>query len=269
MSDSTTGAVTVSPTAPRRRRTAELILLIGAVIVATAGYVAASVGYSGEVPDDVVTVVGTFAVLLLIAHLAVRRWAPYADPLLLPMAAFLNLLGLVLINRLDLADADRATRLGNPAPRADAIAQLTWTGVGIALFIAVLLLIKDHRILQRFTYTALLAGVLFLLAPLLPVIGTSINGARLWIHVGPLSFQPAEIAKLCLIVFFAGYLVMKRESLATVRSHVMGLDLPRGRDLGPLMIACAIAMGILIFQRDLGTALLFFGLFVGLLYVAT
>jgi cell division protein FtsW (lipid II flippase) len=269
MSAAPIGAVTVAPTAPRRRRTAELLLLVAALGVAAAGYVAASLGYTGEMPDDVIAVVGTFAVLLLVAHLAVRRWAPYADPLLLPAAAFLNLLGLVLIHRLDLADADRAARLGRELPRADAIAQLTWTGVGIALFVGVLVLIKDHRILQRFTYTALLAGVLLLLAPLLPIVGTSINGARLWVRVGPLSFQPAEIAKLCLIVFFAGYLVMKRESLATVRSHVAGLDLPRGRDLGPLMIAWVVAMGILVFQRDLGTALLFFGLFVGLLYVAT
>jgi cell division protein FtsW (lipid II flippase) len=264
-----TGAVTVSPTAPRRRRYAELALLVLAIGIAGAGYVAANLGYNGEMPSDVWTVVGAFAALFLVAHIAVRRLAPYADPLLLPLAAFLNLLGLVLIHRLDLADADRAERAGRAVPRADALAQLTWTAVGLTLFVVVLLLVRDHRILQRFTYTALFAGVALLLIPLLPIVGTSINGARLWVRLGSLSFQPAEIAKLCLIVFFAGYLVVKREALATVRTRVLGIDLPRGRDLGPLLIAWVVAMGILAFQRDLGTALLFFGLFVGLLYVAT
>jgi cell division protein FtsW (lipid II flippase) len=269
MSTASATAVTVAPTAPRRRRYAELALLVLALAVGGAGYVAASVGYSGEVPADVVTVVGAFAVLFLVAHVAVRRLAPYADPLLLPLAAFLNMLGLVLIHRLDLADADRAERAGRAIPRADAVAQLTWTAVGLTLFVLVLVLVRDHRILQRFTYTALFAGVALLLMPLLPIVGTSINGARLWVRLGPLSFQPAEVAKLCLIVFFAGYLVTTRDALATVRTRIAGIDLPRGRDLGPLLIAWLAAMSILVFQRDLGTALLFFGLFVGLLYVAT
>jgi cell division protein FtsW (lipid II flippase) len=141
--------------------------------------------------------------------------------------------------------------------------------VGIILFVAVLVLLRDHRILQRFTYTALVLGVTLLILPLLPFIGTSINGARLWLRLGPLSFQPAEMAKLCLIVFLAGYLVVKRDALATARSRVLGVDLPRGRDLGPLLIAWVASMGVLVFQRDLGTALLFFGLFILLLYVAT
>jgi cell division protein FtsW (lipid II flippase) len=269
VTQATAAAVTVSPTAPRRRRNAELAMLAIAIGVAAAGYIAASLGYTGELPGDVVLVVGAFAAVFLAAHLVVRKLAPYADPLLLPLAAFLNLLGLVLIHRLDLADADRAERAGRALPRPDAIAQLTWTAIGIALFVAVLVLVRDHRVLQRFTYTALFVGVALLLMPLLPIVGASINGARLWVRLGALSFQPAEIAKLCLIVFFAGYLVVKREALATVRTRVAGIDLPRGRDLGPLLIAWLIAMGVLIFQRDLGTALLFFGLFVGLLYVAT
>jgi len=262
-------AVTVARTTPRRRRFAELFLLILAIGVAAAGYIAANLGFSGVVPTGVLTVVGAFGALFLLAHLAVRRLAPYADPLLLPLAAFLNLLGLVLIHRLDLADADRAERAGRAAPSPDALAQLTWTSIGVALFIVVLFVLRDHRVLQRFTYTALALGIVLLLLPLLPVIGASINGARLWLRVGPFSFQPAEIAKLCLIVFFAGYFVVKREALATARTHVFGLDLPRGRDLGPLFIAWTVSMGVLVFQRDLGTALLFFGLFISLLYVAT
>ena len=141
--------------------------------------------------------------------------------------------------------------------------------IGIVAFIAILYFLRDHRILQKFTYTALAAGVALLALPLLPFIGTSINGARLWLRIGPLSFQPAELSKICLIIFFAGYLVVKRDALATARSRVAGIDLPRGRDLGPLFIAWAASMAVLVFQRDLGTALLFFGLFIMLLYVAT
>ena len=264
-----TNPVTVAPTNIKQRRIAELFLLVLAIAISTAGYIAASLGYTNTMPTDLWLVVGACSVLFLTAHLAIRKFAPYADPLLLPLAAFLNLIGLVLIHRLDLADAARAERAGRAIPRADAIAQLTWTAVGIILFVAVLVILRDHRILQRFTYTALVLGVTLLILPLLPFIGTSINGARLWLRLGPLSFQPAEMAKLCLIVFLAGYLVVKRDALATARSRVMGVDLPRGRDLGPLLIAWVASMGVLVFQRDLGTALLFFGLFILLLYVAT
>ena len=264
-----TNPVTVAPTNIKQRRIAELFLLVLAIAISTAGYIAASLGYTNTMPTDLWLVVGACSVLFLTAHLAIRKFAPYADPLLLPLAAFLNLIGLVLIHRLDLADAARAERAGRAIPRADAIAQLTWTAVGIILFVAVLVILRDHRILQRFTYTALVLGVTLLILPLLPFIGTSINGARLWLRLGPLSFQPAEMAKLCLIVFLAGYLVIKRDALATARSRVMGVDLPRGRDLGPLLIAWVASMGVLVFQRDLGTALLFFGLFILLLYVAT
>ena len=264
-----TNPVTVAPTNIKQRRLAELFLLVLAIAISTAGYIAASLGYTNTMPTDLWLVVGACSVLFLTAHLAIRKFAPYADPLLLPLAAFLNLIGLVLIHRLDLADAARAERAGRAIPRADAIAQLTWTAVGIILFVAVLVILRDHRILQRFTYTALVLGVTLLILPLLPFIGTSINGARLWLRLGPLSFQPAEMAKLCLIVFLAGYLVVKRDALATARSRVLGVDLPRGRDLGPLLIAWVASMGVLVFQRDLGTALLFFGLFILLLYVAT
>ena len=116
-------------------------------------------------------------------------------------------------------------------------------------------------------------GLLLLVLPLLPFIGTEINGARIWIQLDlggrSFSFQPAEIAKIVLIVFFAGYLVVKRDVLALARSRVMGIDLPRGRDLGPILVAWAASLAVLVFQRDLGTSLLFFGLFVAMLYIAT
>ena len=207
--------------------------------------------------------------LALIAHLAVRFLAAYADPVLLPTVLLLNLLGLTMIHRLDLGEAARSASNNVPATVPDVTSQLTWTALGVVLFVSALLAVRDHRRLQRYTYTALFAGLLLLLLPLAPGIGATINGATLWVRVGPLSFQPAELAKILLTIFFAGYLVMKRDSLALVRSKFLFLELPRGRDLGPLLVAWFISLGVLVFERDLGTSLLFFGLFIGMLYIAT
>ena len=149
---------------------------------------------------------------------------------------------------------------------------LSWLAcvlVALVLFTLVLFLVTDHRRLQRYTYTSGVAGVVLLLLPLVPILGTSINGARLWVRLGPFSFQPSELAKIALTIFFAGYLVRKREALATVRRKVLGLGIPRGRDFGPLLVAWLVALGVLAFERDLGTALMFFGVFVILLYVST
>ena len=132
-----------------------------------------------------------------------------------------------------------------------------------------LLLVRDHRVLQRFTYTAMLGGLVLLLLPLMPFIGTTINGAKIWIRLLGFSFQPGELAKLVLLVFFAGYLVVKRDVLALAGRRVLGIDLPRARDLGPILLAWAASLGVLVFERDLGTSLLFFGVFIALLYVAT
>jgi len=137
------------------------------------------------------------------------------------------------------------------------------------LFIAVLVLLQDHRRLARYTYTSGLIGLVLLVLPLVPAIGTTVNGATLWIRVGDLSFQPAEAAKILLTIFFAGYLVAKRDSLAVVRTKFLGIELPRLKDLGPLVIAWLVSLAVLVFERDLGTSLLFFGLFVAMLYIAT
>jgi len=174
-----------------------------------------------------------------------------------------------MIHRLDLAYQDSAARAGVDAPTAAAPAQLTWTAIGVILFVVVLALVRDHRILQRFTYTAMVVGLGLLLLPLLPVIGGTINGARIWIRFAGFSFQPGELAKLALLVFFAGYLVVKRDVLALASRRVVGIDLPRARDLGPIIVAWAASLAVLVFERDLGTSLLFFGVFVALLYVAT
>jgi len=188
---------------------------------------------------------------------------------ILPAVVLLNGLGLVLIHRLDLGEADNALADGDSIPTPDAPLQLTWTAVGVALFVLVLLVIRDHRLLQRLTFIIGTVGILFLLLPLVPGLGATVNGSRLWIRLAGLSFQPGELAKLALIIFFAGYLVVHRDALALAGKRFAGLDLPRARDLGPILLAWAASLGVLVFQRDLGSSLLFFGVFVVLLYVAT
>ncbi|MDP9396845.1 MAG: FtsW/RodA/SpoVE family cell cycle protein [Actinomycetota bacterium] len=254
---------------PHTGRNVELLLLVLALAIPLAAWAYVGLTIQGEVPPDLVRYAAGLGVLFLLAHLAVRFFAPYADPLMLPVVALLNGLGLVMIHRLDLAATENARGAGRALPRADAPVQLLWTTIGVALFLVVLLLVRDHRSLQRYTYTALVAGIGLLLLPLLPGIGREINGARIWISLGGLSFQPGEIAKLVLIIFFAGYLVLKRDALAVAGRRVLGLDLPRARDLGPILVGWAVSLAILVFQRDLGTSLLFFGAFVSLLYVAT
>ena len=141
--------------------------------------------------------------------------------------------------------------------------------LGVLLFVTTLIVLRDHRVLQRFTYTSGLAAIVLLLLPMLPGIGRTINGARIWIHLGPFSFQPGEVAKVLLVIAFAGYLVLHRDALALAGRRVLFVDLPRGRDLGPILAMWLVSLGILVFQHDLGSSLLFFGLFLIMLYVAT
>ncbi|HEX6249634.1 MAG TPA: FtsW/RodA/SpoVE family cell cycle protein [Nocardioidaceae bacterium] len=248
----------------RRRRGAELFLLVLALVVGIGAYAAVGLGVEGTVPADIIGYGGWLALLTVAAHVTVRYTAPYADPVLLPVVAALNGLGLAMIHRIDLAELE-----SNPEANTFARDQLIWMTLGVLLFVAVLVLVRDHRRLQAFTYTSGLAAVVLLMLPLLPVLGTEINGARIWINLGPMSFQPGEIAKVLLVIFFAGYLVLHRDALALAGRRVLGLDLPRGRDLGPILVMWLVSLGILVFQRDLGSSLLFFGLFLVMLYVAT
>jgi cell division protein FtsW (lipid II flippase) len=248
----------------RRRRGAELFLLLLALAVGVGAYAAVGVGVQGEVPPDIIGYGGWLAGLTIAAHIAVRLVAPYADPVLLPAVAALNGLGLAVIHRLDLAYAGMPNK-----PQDLAAKQLTWMTLGVVLFVATLMLLRDHRVLTRFTYTSGLAAVLLLLLPMVPGVGKTINGAKIWIEVGPFSFQPGELAKVLLVVAFAGYLVLHRDALALAGRRVLFLDLPRGRDLGPILVMWLLSLGILVFQKDLGSSLLFFGLFLIMLYVAT
>jgi cell division protein FtsW (lipid II flippase) len=242
----------------RRRRGAELFLLILALVVGVGAYAAVGLAVKGEVPADIVSYGGWLAALIIAAHITVRLAAPYADPILLPMVAALNGIGLAEIHRLDLALDHHFARQ-----------QLIWMTLGVGLFVATLAFLRDHRTLQRFTYTSGLGAILLLLLPMAPGIGKTVNGARIWIHLGSLSFQPGEIAKVLLVVAFAGYLVLHRDALALAGRRVAMVDLPRGRDLGPILAMWLVSLGILVFQHDLGSSLLFFGLFLIMLYVAT
>lgn len=253
-----------TPVVPRKRRTAELVLLLMAIAIGIGAYAAVGLGLDGKVPAGIYQVGAVFAFVALAAHVAVRRFAAYADPVLLPLVVCLNGLGLAMIYRIDLG----YEAIGSPyGPFAQS--QLRWTFIGIMLFVAVLVIIRDHRRLQQYTYSFGLLAIALLVLPLLPVIGQDIRGARIWIRLGPFSFQPGEAAKVALAIFFAGYLVVKRDALALAGRRVLGVDLPRGRDLGPILVGWLASVGILVFQRDLGSSLLFFGLFVVMLYVAT
>ncbi|HVF04404.1 MAG TPA: FtsW/RodA/SpoVE family cell cycle protein [Frankiaceae bacterium] len=252
-----------------RRRT-ELLLLAFAVAVATVANVAVDVAYSEKVTPAVMTYSVALALLFGAAHLAVRFLAPAADPILLPCAAVLNGIGLVFQRRLDLAAADRAAQLGRAAPSGHATQQLLWTLVGVGLFVALLVVVRDHRLLGRFRYTLVAIGLFLLLLPsVLPARFSEVNGAKIWIRVAGFSIQPSEFAKICLIVFFASYFVEKRELLALATHRIAGLNLPRARDLGPVLLAWAASLAVLVREKDLGSSLLFFGIFVVMLYVAT
>lgn len=242
----------------RRRRGAELFLLVLALMVGIGAYAAAGIGVQGKVPPDIVGYGGWLAGLTLAAHIVVRLVAPYADPVLLPIVAALNGLGLAVIHRLDLASNTDFARQ-----------QLIWMTLGVLLFMGTLIVLRDHRVLTRFTYTSGLAAIVLLLLPQVPGIGKEINGARIWIGIGPFSLQPGEVAKVLLVVAFAGYFVLHRDALALAGRRVLFVDLPRGRDLGPILAMWGISLGILVLQSDLGSSLLFFGLFLIMLYVST
>lgn len=254
---------TVAEHTVRPRRGAELGLLAVAVLLGVGAYVIIGVTITGEVPANTRNYSIGLVVLAAGAHIVLRWRAPYADPVILPVAIALNGIGLAMIFRLDLATRN------NDIPETFASRQLAWTTFGIVLACLVLLMLRDHRTLRRFTYTSMLVALALVLLPFVPGLGRTINGARIWIHIGSQSLQPAEFAKIALAVFFAGYLVTNRETLALAGPRVAGLQLPRWRDLGPILLVWVFSLAILVLQRDLGTSLLFFGLFVAMIYLAT
>ncbi|MEI5008809.1 FtsW/RodA/SpoVE family cell cycle protein [Streptomyces chengbuensis] len=250
--------------APSRRNT-ELVLLAFAVAIPVFAYLNVGLALNGEVPSGMLGYGLGLGLMAAVAHIVVRKFAKYADPLLLPLATLLNGLGLVLIWRLD--QSPRLNARPDFAPQATN--QLMYSALGIALFVGVLMILKDHRVLQRFTYISMAAALVLLILPIVPGLGADVFGAKIWIRVGGFSIQPGEFAKIVIAVFFSGYLMVKRDALALASRRFMGLYLPRGRDLGPILTIWAMSLLILVFENDLGTSLLFFGMFVVMLYVAT
>ena len=236
------------------RRRAELGLLVLAVAVTGAAYTLASLGQTSSVPANILPFLGVIAALFFTAHVAIRRLAPEADGLIFPLVALLNGIGYVFIARV------------KPSLAAN---QATWTFVGIAAFILTLLVVRRSRDLERYRYTFLAVGLVLLVLPLVPGLGVSIRGARIWVALGPISFQPGEFAKIAFALFFASYLVEKRELLSMATWPKFRPVLPDLKHLGPVLLAWGMAILVMTAQKDLGSSLLLFALFMSMLWVAT
>src|SRR6266496_2613693 len=251
------------------RRSTELILLAFAAFIVTSALVLVDANQEQELTASILWLGLAYLGVLTAAHLAVRKWAPYADPVLLPCVALLNGIGLVMIHRIDLAKAEKAIQNGKDFS-PDVTKQVLFTVVSLALFVVVLVVVNDHRTLTRYGYTAGLVGIIALALPaMLPRSLSEVNGAKVWLKLPFFSIQPGEFAKILLMVFFASFLVSKRDLFMAAGRRVLGVDLPRARDLGPIVVAWAVSVGVLIFEKDLGTSLLFFGVLLVMLYVAT
>ena len=226
-------------------RNRELVNLVLVGILGTAAYGSAWIARTGRVSADGLVDVAVIAALYLAAHVVVRLTVPRADPTLLPLAALLTAIGLTVNYRLDPVDGKK---------------QAIWVAVGVVAFVGTLVFLRfDYRVLEQYRYVFGVSAIVLLLLPSLPGFGQRVNGVRLWVHVGSLQFQPGEIAKVFLVLFLAGYLREKREVLAQGRL----------KDFGPLLAIWGAAMLVLLQTSDLGSALLYFGVFLGMVYVGT
>ena len=241
-----------------RRRRAPLAPAVAftilALVIAIGAYVIAGYGKRNQLPATFALYAAIFGAGFVAALAVQRRFAPQADPALFPLAGVLVGLGFAMIFRLS----------GGLAAE-----QATWIAVGLIAFAATLVFVRDARMLDAYTYTIGLVGLLLLFLPVVPGIGKTINGARLWVSIGPLGFQPAEIGKVLIVIFLASYLNQKRELLRVATTKIGPLRLPPAKHLAPVLLAWAASLAILFVQKDLGASLLFFGIFVVMLWVAT
>jgi len=258
------GAATRGPgPGSSRKRNLELLLLVFAIAIPAFGDAEAVLALTDKMPSGFALQIGALSALALVAHLIVRRWAAYADPLILPITVLLSGLGLMMIHRLDISDAVDAP----PGYRAPLIGgQIQWLVIGVVVFAGVIIVIKHHRVLQGYTYI-LMAGSLVLL--MAPAFFPAQNGAKRWIYIGSQTIEPDEFTKISLVIFFAGYLMANRDALALVGRKVWGISFPRGRNLGPIIAVWVVSLLVLIFEVDLGTSLIVFGIFIIMLYMAT
>jgi len=240
-------------------RNRELSLLILGLIVG-GGAVALVALARDEAEVGIAAPLITVLVLAYVAaHVVVRRFAPSANPLILPLAGIVNGLGISAIFRL--SEYERYENVAS--------AQLTWTLVGIGCFVATLIVVRDATVLTRYKYLFGFAGVGLMLLPLVPGIGEEINGAQLWVEIGPINFQPGELAKICLVVFFAGYLAERKELLSIASRRVLGIHIPDIKHFGPLLVMWGLSLAVMFYLKDLGSSLLFFSIFLVMLYIAT
>jgi cell division protein FtsW (lipid II flippase) len=252
-----TTATLTAPSAPPRRRV-EVGLLLIAVVITTGAYALVSLGRTADLPTNLRPFVGVIAALLLLGHVANRVLAKHADASLFPVAGMLNGIGYVIIARLEPKLANR---------------QAAWTAIAIVAYVLTLTAVRSTRRIERLRYTFALIGVMLLLLPLVPGIGREINGSRIWVGIGPISFQPGELAKITLALYFASYLVDHREVLAGVKKRTrlgrLGVTLPELRHAGPIALMWAVSLMVMFYQKDLGSSLLFFTLFVVMVWLAT
>ncbi len=239
-------------------RTSELTLLIVAFLVGGGALALVALGKDAERPDAAIPYAVALVLCYVLAHLVVRSVAKKGDPLLLPLTAVLNALGLAAIFRLTTSSPDEQF---GPA-------QLVWTSIGTACFVGTLLVIRDHRVLARYKYILGFLGVGLLLLPLSPL-GATINGAKLWLRFGSYSFQPGELAKICLVIFFAAYLAERKELLAIASRRVLAMRVPDIKHFGPLLVMWGLSLAVMFFEKDLGSSLLFFSIFLVMIYIAT
>jgi cell division protein FtsW (lipid II flippase) len=240
-------------------RNRELGALVPVALLLTAGFAAvfaqehSGPGNSG--PGNLSLIYGAyFLAVCLVTHIYLRIRLPDADPYLFPLVALLTAFGLVMIYRID-ANLARD--------------QANWFVFGLVLFALTIQFLRDYDVLERYRYTIAAVGLLLLLAPRLPGIGEQVNGAYLGVKLGPLSFQPAEFSKICIVIFLASYLREHREVMIVGARRVLGVTLPPLKHFGPLLVVWGASMFMLVFIRDLGSSLMFFAAFLALLYVAT
>jgi cell division protein FtsW (lipid II flippase) len=235
------------------RRNTELSLLIFALIIGCGALAIVAVTRNVDRLVDAAPFMIALVVCYVVAHIATRRFAPQADALILPLVAILNTIGVTAIYRL--------------YPEGRGPTQVAWTAVGVVCFIGTLIGVRDYRSLARFKYLFGFAGIGLLLLPVF--VGAEINGARLWIQFGGFSFQPGELAKLGLVIFFAAYLAERKELLAIASRRLLGLHVPDIKHFGPLLVMWGLSLAVMIFEKDLGSSLLFFSIFLVMLYIAT
>ena len=235
-------------------RNRELVGLVPASLLVTAGFAAVFIQRKDQLSNVSLTYGALFLGLCLAAHIFLRITLPNADPYLFPLVALLASFGLVMIYRID---------------QHRALSQAIWFVVGLAFFCLTIVFLRDYRVLERYRYVIALSGIILLALPRLPLIGAPVNGAYLGVHLGPITFQPAEFAKLAIVIFLASYLRDTRQVLVIGARRILGLTLPPLKHLGPLLVVWGAAMLMLVVIRDLGSSLMFFAAFLALIYVAT